>query len=306
MSKCVDSCSPAGNPKTYTYIDTISIPNRCLCVTNCKNQVPTSLLNYEATACAMTCPQSGGVDTYATVLRDKCVKSCKTENSNSFIDKSASPPVCVAACVGNVTYRSVDNTSCVSSCSTQDSPPSLIDYQNKTCVAACDPNAFTPSFLIQAGGRCVKDCKNEDGNSMISADRTKCEATCGVNPITSLPTYKTVNESNCANSCYLDDNKAAIHLGNCVVTCPFGADETYRYYLTYNRSNCIKDCKLDTDGGATGGRLIDSTKTRCISSCPFSQYLTVNKTNCVVSCYDDDTKLPNGTIISGTDNRRLG
>ncbi|CAL6097227.1 Multiple_epidermal growth factor-like domains protein [Hexamita inflata] len=295
VSKCVDSCSPAGTPKTYTYIDTISSPNRHLCVTNCKNLVPTSLLNYEVTACAMTCPQSGGVDTFATVLRDKCVKSCKTEDSGSLIDKLAFPNVCVANCVVNVTYTSVDKTSCVSSCLVQDSPASFIDYQNKSCVAACDPNAVIPSFKVQGAvpDRCVSDCKAFDG-SMISADRTKCEDICSTN------TYITVNQSNCVNSCYLEDNNAAIHLENCVATCPFGTNQYDRYYLTYNSSNCIFDCKLDTDGGAAAGRLIDSTKTRCISSCPVSQYLTLNKTSCVVSCYDDDDAGTNGG------KRRLG
>ena len=107
--KYIDKTTDTENPRcTATcpanhYIDEVTIVGEKVCVTSCKNKIPTAYLYIDTSdsnkiKCVHTCPDSVKyLDTTTDPDNPKCVSTCP---NNYFIDELTTPGVklCVPSC----------------------------------------------------------------------------------------------------------------------------------------------------------------------------------------------------------------
>eukprot|EP00828_Plagiopyla_frontata_P014708 TRINITY_DN1919_c0_g1_i17.p1 TRINITY_DN1919_c0_g1~~TRINITY_DN1919_c0_g1_i17.p1 ORF type:complete len:2671 (+),score=531.96 TRINITY_DN1919_c0_g1_i17:5491-13503(+) len=272
-SECVrlDSCTKC----LYGYLN----PTHTGCVASCStNQW---YISFDRTQCVAKCSL---ISQYPSAVEENyCVSSCKTDE-NTFLSNDGK--VCVLQCdedneqypdsSGNCKYCS--NT--ISQCETCEI------FVTSVICTKCQ----LYSFIKQDGSGCVSDCWNNDGNSYISMDRTKCVASCYVDSLS----YGSLDNTQCVSVCgeqqYINQNhlcKACSEISNCL-NCSFSSlvltctKCNVGYYFSKDSKKCVQDCKTEDNNA-----YLNAAKTQCVPNCTtddFPNVLTKDSTGCISSC----------------------
>ena len=158
------SCTKAC-PGTAPYINSLTNSKAPVCVSSCKNLIPSAFINKEENQCVESCTY--GENTFYiddTNADPKCTDSCP--EAALYLDDLTNPssPICVSSCKNLIfsAFINKEGNKCVESC-IYDENTFYIDDTNADpkCTDSCPEAApYLDDITNSASPICVSSCKN--------------------------------------------------------------------------------------------------------------------------------------------------